>query len=147
MVQGSCLCGQVKFEVSEFAGPFELCHCNRCRKVSGSAFLAGVYVKTEAFRYLQGTELIKSFEAPLLENPPAYRSCFCGECGSPVPDPMRESSMVEIPAGLLDGNPGLKADKHIFIEHKAPWFEIKDALSQFDKTELRNFRSESKRND
>jgi hypothetical protein len=25
-------------------GPFELCHCSRCRKVSGSAFAAGLYV-------------------------------------------------------------------------------------------------------
>src|SRR4051812_13931017 len=33
IVQGSCLCGEVKFEVSEVVGPFELCHCNRCRKV------------------------------------------------------------------------------------------------------------------
>lgn len=75
MIQGSCLCSQVQFEVSDVVGPFELCHCNRCRKVSGSAFMAGIYAKREGFRFLKGRELIKIFDAPILEKPPAYRSC------------------------------------------------------------------------
>ena len=41
MIRGSCLCGSVKFEIERAAGPFELCHCARCRKVSGSAYLKG----------------------------------------------------------------------------------------------------------
>ena len=41
-ITGSCLCGGVRFEVDRVVGPFELCHCNRCRKVSGSAFTAMV---------------------------------------------------------------------------------------------------------
>jgi hypothetical protein len=35
-IKGSCLCGGVRFELDRAAGPFEICHCNRCRKVSGS---------------------------------------------------------------------------------------------------------------
>jgi hypothetical protein len=37
MMRGSCLCGGVRFEVDRAVGPFELCHCSRCRKASGSA--------------------------------------------------------------------------------------------------------------
>ena len=40
MIMGRCLCGGVRFEIVQAVGPFELCHCNRCRKVSGSAFAA-----------------------------------------------------------------------------------------------------------
>jgi hypothetical protein len=144
MVQGSCLCGKVKFEVAEVAGPFELCHCNRCRKASGSAFLAGVYANRNGFRFLQGLDSVKTYELPIVEKPPGYRTCFCGDCGSPVPDPVSNSELVEIPAGVLDSNPGIKPDKHIFIEFKAPWFEIKDDLPQFDKATLRKFRAEQK---
>lgn len=144
MIQGSCLCGGVKFEVSEVVGPFELCHCNRCRKVSGSAFMAGVYAKRNGFRFLQGLDSVKSYAAPILEKPPAYRIFFCGVCGSPVPDPVGDSALLEIPAGTLDGNPGIKPDKHIFVEFNAPWFEIKDDLPQYDEVTLRNLRTGQK---
>ena len=140
MIKGSCLCGGVRFEVRAVSGPFELCHCNRCRKVSGSAFAAMVGVRTEDFRLLQGKELITTYEAPLLESPPPYRTSFCGRCGSPVPKPDPQSSWLEVPAGLLEDDPGLRPDKHIFIELKAPWFEVTDTLPQFDKQRLHRLR-------
>ena len=45
MIQGGCLCGGVRFEIDRAVGPFELCHCRRCRKASGSAFMAGIGVR------------------------------------------------------------------------------------------------------
>jgi len=47
MIKGECLCGAVQFEVASVVGPFELCHCNRCRKSSGSAYAAIVGVAVE----------------------------------------------------------------------------------------------------
>src|SRR6266581_8078970 len=102
MIQGSCLCGGVKFEISRAVGPFELCHCSRCRKANGSAFVAGLGVLRDDFRLLQGRELIKTYEAPVRETPPAYRTCFCSRCGSPVPNPFSDSRWFEVPAGVLD---------------------------------------------
>ena len=136
MIRGSCLCGAVRFEITRAVGPFELCHCRRCRKVSGSAFVAGLGVRTEDFRMLEGRELIATYEAPILEHPPAYRTFFCTRCGSPVPNPAPSGEWFEIPAGVLDDDPIVRPDKHIFIELKAPWFEITDALPQCDKPHL-----------
>ena len=140
MIKGSCLCGGVRFEIRGVIVPFELCHCSRCRKVSGSAFAAMVGVRTEDFRLLQGQELITTYEAPLLEGPPPYRTAFCSRCGSPVPNLDPQSSWFEVSAGLLEDDPGLRPDKHIFIELKAPWFEVTDTLPQFDKQRLRKLR-------
>lgn len=36
-VRGSCLCGDVRFEVRMPAAWFQCCHCSRCRKKTGSA--------------------------------------------------------------------------------------------------------------
>jgi hypothetical protein len=141
MIQGSCLCGGIRFEIDHATGPFELCHCKRCRKVSGSAFMSGVGVRREDFTFLSGQELIKQYEAPLLESPPLYRVCFCTNCGSPVPDPEDQSEWFEIPAGLLDDDPQIRPDKHIFIEAKAHWFAITDALPQLDKKALVHHRT------
>lgn len=104
--------------------------------------MAGIYVKRSGFRFLQGLDSLKSYDAPIIEKPPAYRICFCGVCGSPLPDLNGNSTLIEIPAGTLDGNPGIKPDKHIFVEFNASWFEITDDLPQFDKPALRKLREE-----
>ncbi len=143
MIRGGCLCGGVRFELDRASGPFELCHCSRCRKASGSAFVAGLAVRPEHFRLIQGRELITRYEAPILERPPAYRNSFCRRCGSPVPEPLpasEGSSSFEVAAGSLDDDPGLRPDKHIFVELKAPWFEILDELPRLDKPTLRALR-------
>ena len=146
MIHGSCLCGGVRFEFTRAAGPFELCHCTRCRKVTGSAFFAGLYVRVEDFRLVEGKELITTYQAPILREPPAYRVSFCSRCGSPVPNPDGSSRLLEIPAGLLDDDPAMKPDKHIFVELKSPWFEITDHLPQYDRPRLIALRSGAKIN-
>jgi hypothetical protein len=141
MIAGSCLCGGVRFEIAEAVGPFELCHCRRCRKTSGSAFAAMLGVRTKDFHLLDGRDLIARYEAPLLHAPPPYRASFCRRCGSPAPDPDPGADWFEIPAGLLDDDPGARPDRHIFVERKAPWEEITDALPQLDETALRELRA------
>jgi hypothetical protein len=136
MIRGECLCGSVRFEIDRAVGPFELCHCSRCRKVSGSAFMAGLGVRRGDFRWLSGRALIKSYEAPIRESPPAYRVCFCSRCGSPLPDPNSLSEWFEIPAGLLDDDPAVRPDRHIFADVKSKWFTITDSLPQLDKAAL-----------
>ena len=82
----------------------------------------------------------RSFEAPILEFPPAYRTSFCSRCGSPVPDPRPGEDWFEIPAGLLDDDPLLRPDKHIFVDRKSPWFEIHDTLPQLTRLGLYRLR-------
>jgi hypothetical protein len=56
---------------------------------------------------------------------------------------MSESAIIELPAGCLDDDPGLRPDKHIYVEAKAPWFSISDALPQLDKAALARHRGMS----
>jgi hypothetical protein len=136
MIHGSCLCGGVQFELERVTGPFELCHCSRCRKVSGSAFIAGVGVHRRDFRFVCGQELVRTYDAPILDAPPAYRSSFCSRCGCPVPDPSSQAEWFEIAAGLLDDDPQLRPERHIMVECKSAWYTIADALPQLDRAAL-----------
>jgi len=136
VIRGSCLCGAVRFEVDRLAGPFELCHCSRCRKSSGSAYLAGIGVRSAEFRWVQGKEHITVFESPIREHPPAYSRPFCRICGSPLPEPEPSGPWREIPAGLLDDDPVLRPDRHIFVECRAPWTPRGDGLPELDKHAL-----------
>ena len=131
-IRGSCLCGGVRFEIDRAVGPFEICHCQRCRKVSGGAGMPAVGVNTAEFRFLSGHELVDAYTAPDLYRPPAYHATFCKRCGSPVPEPEPEGDFMEIAAGLFDDDLGLRPDKHIFVEHVPDWDTITDGLPQFD---------------
>jgi hypothetical protein len=132
MVRGSCLCGGVRFEVDEIVGPFELCHCTRCRKASGSAFMAAVAVRASGFRMVSGSELVQRFELPVRDEPPAYSRVFCGRCGCVVPEPEPSTEVFEVAAGLFDDDPGLRPERHIMVEHRSPWYVVADALPQLD---------------
>ena len=140
-MKGSCLCGEVAFEVGEIVGPFELCHCSRCRKASGSAYAAVLEVSTDGYRIVRGIELIRSFRSPLIERPPAYEVWFCSKCGSPVPAPHPDGKVVEVPAGLLDEATHVTPDKHIYVDLKAEWDELDKAIPMFTKDEIRAFRA------
>jgi hypothetical protein len=140
VIRGSCLCGGVRFEIARAAGPFELCHCSKCRKASGSAYRAGLLVEAKDFRVVEGKELIKTFEAPVVEARPAYRQRFCERCGCPVPFPAHAGDWF-VPAGLLDDDPGIRPDKHIYVEFKAPWDTITGPLPQMTRQEIRAHRA------
>lgn len=131
MIRGSCLCGGVQFTVTNAEHPFEICHCNRCQKVSGSGAMAAVTVRAENFSLLAGRELIASYAAPILYEAPAYETYFCTVCGSPVPATQGDGEYIEVPAGLFDDDPVIKPDKHIFVELLPNWDSISDELPQY----------------
>lgn len=130
-IRGSCLCGGITFEIDRASGPVEYCHCNRCRKVSGSSSLLTVVVATKDYRFLTGRELVKTYAAPILYAPPAYQSYFCSTCGSQVPPPSPEGEFFEIAAGLFDDDFGLRPDKHIFVDFMPPWDDLHQELPAY----------------
>jgi hypothetical protein len=136
MISGGCLCGVIRFEVARFVGPFELCHCSRCQKASGSAFVSTIGVRAEDVSWIAGRDAIRRYEAPVLKIPPGFRTAFCGDCGSPMPVFDPDDTWFEIPAGCLDEDPGLRPDRHIFIEHCREWSQIHDELPQLTKGDV-----------
>lgn len=97
VVEGSCLCGDVRFE---FDGPFEIlshCHCILCRRQHGAASAAFVSVPLTGFRWVAGQNKIFTYESS-----EHGRRTFCGTCGSPAPIVEAETGAVYCPrfAGL-----------------------------------------------
>jgi hypothetical protein len=131
MVGGSCLCAAVRFEIDGELSPIQFDHCSRCRKASGSAFAAELIARSGSLRWVQGSECVRTWEAPVRERPPGYRRAFCAVCGGPLP--IDDPAGVIVPAGTLDSDPGSRPARHLFVGVKAPWFEIADALPRFER--------------
>ena len=60
-----------------------------------------------------------------------FAVAFCRHCGSAVPRVSAARNIVSVPAGSLDSEPGIKPTGHIYVDSKAPWFEITGDLPQF----------------
>jgi len=125
-IQGGCLCGAIRFKISGKMFEASNCHCSMCRKQSGSAFLSMGGVKTKNLEWLLGDDFIGRFNSST-----GVTRLFCKQCGSTLAGTWpRWPDITWIALGTLDDDPGIKASLNIFVESKAPWFEITDALPQ-----------------
>jgi len=118
-VTGSCLCGKVSYQLSGNSGVFQYCHCSRCRKFSGSAHAASLFVSPEQFKWLIGEDLLGRFEHPDAKH---FATSFCKNCGSSLPWLSKSGKAVVVPAGTLDVDPGIRPTQNIFWGSRAPWY-------------------------
>jgi len=129
MLTGSCLCGAIRYEIDGKIGPVGHCHCVKCRKAQGGAFVTNAPVRTKYFRLTSGADSLAEFESS-----PGKKRCFCRTCESPVLS-RRESEpeIVRIRLGLLDSDPGRRPSAHVWVCEKASWYEIGDDLPRFQR--------------
>lgn len=139
-MKASCLCGAVEIQTGPVTGPYELCHCDRCKKRTGSAFNPVIDTTVEGYRILRGRDNIQSYSAPVLKSPPQYQVWFCKTCGSPLPDPDPAGDVVEIPAGIIDDSHDCEPDKSVYAEHSYTWLENVACIKRFTGAEFAGFR-------
>ena len=46
---GSCLCGSVNYKSNSDPLVIQNCHCDQCRKATGSVYLTNLFIKEENF--------------------------------------------------------------------------------------------------
>ena len=117
MLRGSCLCGNVSFELDAAAIVlFNNCFCSRCRKNTGSGNTAQLQVLAHGFRWLSQAE-----EVSVYESSPGVQRAFCRTCGSRVPRPNMPSNLVAVPAGTLDEDPGVRPQINMHTANRPGW--------------------------
>jgi hypothetical protein len=116
---GSCLCGAVRFEIEGSFERFYLCHCEYCRKDSGSAHAANLFSSTASLRWVSGQDKVTRFDLPSTQ----HRRSFCSICGSALPNIQMHGALLVVPAGALDSELTLRPDAHIFVSSRASWDE------------------------
>jgi hypothetical protein len=122
---GSCLCRRVCFELTAAPVWAHNCHCSRCRKATGSAFVSNLFFPLAALRYTEGEDLVHAFKLPEAER---FTHVFCSRCGASLPFRNTARGLVVVPMGSLDDDPGHRPQAHIFVESKPPWSSITDSL-------------------
>ena len=115
-MQGVCLCGSIAFEISGALPDLYQCHCSLCRKQSGAMSNAATIVRATQLTWLKGQDKIKTWIKDT-----GFRTDFCSECGTPVPNPLRDKPYYWIPMGLLDSSADSAIKLHLHLGSKADW--------------------------
>jgi hypothetical protein len=133
---GGCLCGGVRFELTEPPRAASYCHCTRCQRRTGAAASANASIDGRSLRLLQGEELVKAWRHP----DGGFEKLFCRECGSQLfsrnPD---DPAQMGVRLGAFDGDPGVRPSLRKFVAYAAPWEPIPDdGLERFAESTPRN---------
>jgi len=80
--EGGCLCGVVRYRVVSDPMLAGVCHCTRCKRMSGSAFSVPAYFDEKVVQITSG--VLKTYECRSNESNRWIKSEFCPNCGTTV---------------------------------------------------------------
>lgn len=123
MIEGSCLCGAVKYAVDSEPQPMGHCHCRTCRKAHSAAFSTVMAVSHSVFSWVQGERELNSFESS-----PGKKRYFCRVCGSHLV--AQRDDRILLRAGSIDTPIAEKPKVHIWRSDAAAWYDPKDQLPE-----------------
>lgn len=126
MLNGSCLCEGIKYNVDCDPQPIVHCHCQTCRKAHGTAFSSIMAVPRESFSFVEGEEQLQKFES----SSGKFRY-FCNECGSQVIAERIDTPTIMLRVGCLDTIVDTKPIAHIWRSDSASWYDPKDQCAEF----------------
>ena len=127
---GSCLCGQVAYKIIGKAEKFYHCHCERCRKATGTGHASNLLLPgVESAEFIKGADQLTNYKVPGAKR---FSTNFCKHCGSNMPRIMTEINLVVIPAGSLDHEPEETPQARIFSGSGTKWSCTDVKLPAFD---------------
>ena len=123
-VEGSCLCGAVRFSVrlpSLFCGH---CHCTMCQRNHGAGYVTWFAVTRSNFSISAGDGELVRFAS----SDHGTRS-FCGRCGSSLfCESTHHADQVDIVLANMHGAIDRPPQMHFYFDDRAAWVSVEDGL-------------------
>ena len=132
VLTGGCLCGGIRFELTEMPLSAGYCHCTRCQRRTGGGSSAQARIDGSTFRLLQGEALVGGWRHP----DGGIEKCFCRECGAHLfsrnPD---DPTQMAVRMGAFDADPGIRPSWRQFVAYAAAWEPVPDdGIERFDES-------------
>jgi hypothetical protein len=106
-----------------------LCHCNRCRPQSGSAFSTVIFIHRSALTITGETAVFEDIGTSGLR----VLRRYCPRCGSPLTtEPDATPGLLMIKAGTLDSNEWFHPVWELFVRGRRLWVAPVPGAKQFD---------------
>jgi len=128
VLNGGCLCGNVRFETSAepmFSGN---CHCRDCQRSSGGAFTPAIFVPADSV-WIQGP--VKFFQS-MADSGNTIDRGFCPNCGSQLFTKLQMMpNVLGLRAGTLDAPDNFHPTLDMYTASAAHWDHMNPALLKF----------------
>ena len=128
-ITGRCLCGSVTYRTDASPQSMTYCHCDDCRRMTGSAFNVGVGIPSDEL-HVNGE--VRGYS---VEDDHGRVREFCPACGSPLFT--RYPDMVFIKAGTIDDPEALEPTRQIWMEMAVPWSTISPGIKSHSRGGIR----------
>ncbi|KAF2667149.1 hypothetical protein BT63DRAFT_458111 [Microthyrium microscopicum] len=129
---GSCKCAAIRIEITGEPAKTSLCHCENCKKYSGSAYSANAIFPKSAFTIVAGEP--KVYETPGGSGNVTSIS-FCGNCGCTMwSESPTLADLIIVKIGVLDGDAmeKLKPRGELFTKRRPGWLGDVDGAVQME---------------
>lgn len=123
---GGCHCGAVRFRLIGPLTPLLICHCDDCRRISGTSW-AATSVPDHCFKITSSSAALRWYDSSSW----AKRG-FCNICGSSMFYRMHGEGRTSIAPGALDDNDMLTVRGQIFAISHPLWGVPNPAVPHLD---------------
>jgi len=125
MIDCSCLCKKITFQLDGNLQSVRLCYCTNCRKFAGTS--------PAAWAMANSADLSSPRDAAVgrFDSGKGIR-CFCLDCGSPLWFESKDyPGIVGIPLGVVDTGDIPEPEKHLWVQSNPAWCSIIDDKPKF----------------
>ena len=127
---GGCICGQVRYKITEKPLFTQACHCKDCKVITGSSYVINTSVLDNTLIVegeIASTELKAGSGA-------ICRAYFCTKCGTYIyTDYDSAVGRLTVRTKTLDNSESFPPQVNIFIKDKDPWLNLTDDVICFEK--------------
>lgn len=130
-ITGGCLCGAIRYEIDGEPVRAANCHCDDCRRATGSSFGTNVFYKEGDVKILKGTP--KKFQHPA-DSGNTMTKMFCDNCGSQVfGSGSGRPGVLGVRIGSMDDASTVKPAMNVYASKTLHFTVLDPALDKFDK--------------
>lgn len=116
---GSCLCGAVRFTAQLPSRWMAHCHCTRCQRAHGAAFVTWVGFDAARVQIDDTQNTLRWFNNPDMGN---SQRGFCSQCGSPMFfRSERYPNEIHIARALFTTDLDRAPESHVYYDSRVDW--------------------------
>jgi hypothetical protein len=129
-LDGGCACGRTRYGVTAPPLFVHCCHCLRCQRETGSAFVLNALIETDRLDFFGASPVAigvptDSGKSHRIFRCEACETALCSEYGG-----VEKLRFVRV--GTLDAPHALSPDVHIHTRSKVPWVALPAGVPAFE---------------
>ena len=126
---GQCLCGNVKYTISSAPIRMGQCHCDHCRRLSGTGHSSNAFFVKDTVHIEGETSRYDS----TADTGTIITRYFCPNCGSCLfGTSSANTNIISVTAGTLDDSSWFKPNAIVYNKRKPAWDFMDESVPVFE---------------